>query len=89
MAIFPKQEGDYLGVAFVNQNNPERLRQFCSEITKLEIPERIKNLKINPDPSLVDNVTKQLAVNCRPSIIVTRGEDLQTHRRLMILFAKN
>jgi len=35
---------------------------------------------------LVDDVTEQLAVNCRPSIIVARGEKPQTRKQLMIPF---
>ena len=89
LAAFPQAEdGSFFDIAFVNGDNDymERLRRFYGEVAGLEIPERVKKLKINPDPFLAYNVTEQLAVNCRPSIIVARGEELQTRKQLMILF---
>jgi len=89
LAAFPQVKDDsFFNIAFVNGDYDymERLRRFYGEVAGLEIPERIKNLKINPDPFLADDVTEQLAVNCRPSIIVARGEEPQTRKQLMILF---
>ena len=89
LASFPQAKDDsFFNIAFVNGDYDymERLRRFYGEVAGLEIPERIKNLKINPDPFLAYNVTEQLAVNCRPSIIVARGEEPQTRKQLMILF---
>ncbi len=89
LAVFPQAKDDsFFNVVFVNgdYDYTEGLRRFYGEVAGLEIPERVKNLKVNPDPFLVNDVTEQLVAKCCPSIIVARGEERQTRKRLMILF---
>ena len=66
LAAFPQKENDYLGIAFVNRGDSERLRQFCGEIVNLAIPPRVRNLEITPDSSwlmpLLNSLPKTIAL---------------------------
>ncbi len=86
LAAFPQKENDYLGIAFVNRGDSERLRQFCGEIVNLAIPPRVRNLEITPDFLLADAITKQLAQDHRPSIIVAKGKESERNEALTVLF---
>ncbi len=85
--MFPRVNGNYDIIAFVRSRDPGRLGRFCLETSRIELPVReILILGRDYNPRLAGEITKELARNRRPSLLMAEGVDLGTREQLAIIF---
>ena len=85
LALFPQANGDFLTAAKIGSTEVQDLMELYKEISELTLPQRVRDLGMLSCPQRAQQVTKILARNLRPSIIIARRK-LATEETQYILF---